>query len=153
MFAIGAFFGRRQIADAAHGLYRAAVVQARQADFYAVYGVPDSVDGRFDLLALHVFLLLHRLGGAGREAKVLSQAVFDLMFSDMDQNLREMGVADVGVGRRIKAMATALYATAAADVDGGGDGSEYVPGGNGGGGSEGALGCNDDDDGGRLMEM
>jgi hypothetical protein len=52
-------------------------------------------------------------------------------------------------------MATALYATAAADVDGGGggDGSEYVPGGNGGGGSEGALGCNDDDDGGRLMEM
>jgi cytochrome b pre-mRNA-processing protein 3 len=102
-------FTRGHIESAAHDLYKAAVTQARQEGFYLSLDVPDSVDGRFDLLTLHVFLLLHRLGEGGRQAKVLSQAVFDLMFTDMDGNLREMGVSDLAVGGRVKTMAKAFY--------------------------------------------
>ncbi len=100
---------RRQIEDAAHELYVAAVEQARNPDFYLRLGVSDSVDGRFDLLSLHVFLLLNRLGRGGEDLRPLSQAVFDLMFADMDQNLRELGVSDIGVGGRVKTMASAFY--------------------------------------------
>lgn len=104
----------RPTADAAHGLYAAAVNQARRPEFYVALAVPDSVDGRFDLVALHVFLVLHRLGRDGREAKPLAQAVFDLMFADMDENLREMGVGDLAVGKKVKTMAQAFYGRIAA---------------------------------------
>jgi cytochrome b pre-mRNA-processing protein 3 len=104
--------GRRD--SAALGLYTVAVDQARRPEFYAVLGVADSLDGRFDLIVLHVFLLLHRLGQAGREVRALSQALFDLMFADMDRNLREMGVSDLGVGKRVKTMAKAFYGRVAA---------------------------------------
>jgi cytochrome b pre-mRNA-processing protein 3 len=102
------FFGKHR-KNVAHELYRAAVSQARREEFYLFLEVPDSVDGRFDLLALHVFLLLRRLGKAGRPAKALSQTLFDLMFSDMEANLREMGVSDLAVGGRVKTMAKAFY--------------------------------------------
>lgn len=107
--ALRSFFSRGQTEGAAYQLYAAAVAQARREDFYLSFGVPDSVDGRFDVLALHVFLLLHRLGKSGKPAKVLSQAVFDLMFADMDANLREMGVSDLAVGGRVKTMAQAFF--------------------------------------------
>ncbi len=103
------FFTRGNTESAARDLYAAAVVQARREEFYLSLGVPDSVDGRFDLLALHVFLLLHRLGKSGKPARALSQAVFDLMFADMDANLREMGVSDLAVGGRVKTMAKAFF--------------------------------------------
>ena len=106
-------FGRRAVERAAHELYAAAVIQARQPAFYTGLGVADSVDGRFDLVALHVFLLLNRLGG-GEALHGLSQAVFDLMFADMDQNLRELGVSDMAVGGRVKTMARAFYGRVAA---------------------------------------
>ncbi len=105
---------RRQIEGAAHGLYVAAVEQTRQPDFYLRLGVADNLDGRFDLLALHIFLLLNRLGHGGNELQELSQAVFDLMFADMDQNLRELGVSDLAVGGRVKTMASAFYGRVAA---------------------------------------
>lgn len=108
------FFSRGHTAAAAQALYDAAVRQARREEFYLSLGVPDSVDGRFDLLALHVFLLLHRLGASGKPAKALSQAIFDLMFADMEANLREMGVSDLAVGGRVKAMAKAFYGRIAA---------------------------------------
>lgn len=97
----------------AASLYRAVVAQARQPVFYTSYGVPDSLDGRFDLIALHMFILLHRLK-ADDAARELSQDVFDRMFADMDRSLREMGVGDLGVGRRVRAMAEALYGRVAA---------------------------------------
>lgn len=104
---------RRQREEIIDALYSRAVTQARLPVFYAEREVPDTVDGRFDLLALHVFLLLHRLGAAKgdarREAKRVSQGLFDLMFSDMDRSLREMGVSDMAVGKRVKEMARALY--------------------------------------------
>jgi cytochrome b pre-mRNA-processing protein 3 len=99
----------RQRESMVDGLYAKAVAQARLPVFYAEWGVPDSLDGRFDLLSLHMFLLLHRLGHAGREGKPIAQDLFDLMFGDMDRSLREMGVGDMSVGKRVKDMVRAFY--------------------------------------------
>jgi cytochrome b pre-mRNA-processing protein 3 len=104
---------RRRNQASADALYVALVEQARAPVFYAVLGVPDTVDGRFDMIALHAFLLLHRLRGEPT-ATDLAQSVFDLMFDDMDRNLREMGVGDLSVGKRIKTMASAFYGRIAA---------------------------------------
>lgn len=95
-------------------LYRAAVLQARRPEFYRELGVPDTVDGRFDLLVLHVFLILRRLRREGAPGRLLAQLVFDTMFDHFDQTLREMGVGDLSVGRKVKAMGQAVYGRAAA---------------------------------------
>jgi cytochrome b pre-mRNA-processing protein 3 len=119
---LGRLFTRPDVSRVAGELYRKAVVQARNSAFYAEMGVPDTVDGRFDMIALHVFLILRSLkSGAGAE---VAQALFDAMFADMDRALREMGSGDLGVGRRVKAMARAFYGRLAAydDALGGADG-------------------------------
>ena len=78
------------------------------------FGVPDTLDGRFDLIGLHAFLLIHRLRFLPAPGPALAQAVFDAMFSDMDKALREMGVGDLSVGRRVRAMWEAFHGRAAA---------------------------------------
>lgn len=98
----------------AAALYLAVVEQARQSEFYADMGVPDTIDGRFDMILLHAFLLLRRLRSAGKQGHRLSQAIFDVMFADMDRNLREMGVGDLSVGKRVKKMVAAFYGRMAA---------------------------------------
>ena len=98
----------------AYELYGAIVHQARRPEFYTRCAVPDTVDGRFDSIMLHAFLVLRRLKQDHARTSELAQALFDLMFEDMDQNLREMGVGDLGVGRRIKSMAQAFYGRTAA---------------------------------------
>jgi len=100
---------RRQREEMLDALYAKAVAQARLPVFYAEREVPDTVDGRFDLLVLHVFLLLHRLGGEGKAMKGVTQGLFDLMFADMDRSLREMGVSDMRIGNKVKEMARAFY--------------------------------------------
>ncbi len=90
-------------------LYAAITAQARKPSFYATGGVPDSIDGRFEMIALHAYLILHRLRGAGEPAERLSQALVDVLFDDMDASLREMGAGDLGVGKRVKRMATGFY--------------------------------------------
>lgn len=107
-------FQEAEPARNARKLYRAAVEQARRPAFYARHGVPDSVDGRFDMIALHVFLLLHRLKRDGRAQGAVGQALFDLMFADMDASLREMGVGDLSVGRKVREMAEGFYGRVAA---------------------------------------
>ncbi len=107
-------FRRSAKDEVAAALYQVAVTQARRPEFYLEGAVPDTLDGRFDLLALHVFLLLHRLRAEGPRASALAQAVFDLMFADMDRNLRELGVGDLSVGRKVKTMAKALMGRIAA---------------------------------------
>jgi len=102
-------FNRRQGGLAAYDLYGALVDQARQPLFYLEFGVPDTVTGRFEMVMLHAYLVLGRLKSAGDEAARLSQQVFDVMFDDMDQSLREMGVGDLSVGKRIKKMASMFY--------------------------------------------
>ncbi len=85
-------------------LYHAAVAQARLPVFYDALRVPDSLDGRFDLLSLHVFLVVNRLNRAGRKGTRLAQSVFDLMFIDMDRSVRELGIGDLGVPKHIRRM-------------------------------------------------
>lgn len=98
-------------AAAADRLYRVAVDQARRPAFYAALGVPDTLEGRFELVVLHVHLLARRLGAAGHGA--VAQALFDTMFADFERNLRELGVGDPGIPRRVKAMVNAYYGRAA----------------------------------------
>ncbi len=105
---------RNRLERPAYLLYGAAVAAARTPLFYAELGVPDSVDGRFDMVSLHVFLLIRRLGAAGEPGPKLAQVVFDAMFHDMDLNLREMGVGDLSVGKRNRAMWEAFHGRSAA---------------------------------------
>jgi cytochrome b pre-mRNA-processing protein 3 len=94
-------------------LYAVLVAQAREPAFYREGRVPDSLDGRFELVALHAFLVLRRLKGEGPDGARLAQDLFDHMFVDMDESLREIGVGDLSVGKRVKAMAKAFYGRAA----------------------------------------
>lgn len=114
-------FGTRATHSAAEALYGASVAQARLPIFYQAWQVPDTVDGRFEMVAFHVFLVLHRLKSAGPAAQPLAQALFDTMFADMDRSLREMGATDLGVGRRVKEMAKGFYGRIAAYEAGLGD--------------------------------
>ena len=98
--------------------YAAILSASRREAFYSRGGVPDTLDGRFDLLMLHVFLVLNRLEGQGRAADVFGQQLFDYMWNVIDLNLREMGVGDLGVSKRIKAMGQGFYGRAVAYRDG-----------------------------------
>lgn len=100
--------------DAVYAVYSAIVAQSRQPVFYAEWGVPDSVTGRFDMISAHVALLLRRLRTEGKAATDFSQAVFDLFFKDMDRSLREMGVTDLGVPKKIQKMGNVFYGLLAA---------------------------------------
>jgi cytochrome b pre-mRNA-processing protein 3 len=111
---LSGLFRRSPIADAAGKLYLAAVKQARRPEFYRHCGVPDTAAGRFEMIALHVFLLLYRLKGETEEGAALAQALFDAMFADMDRNLREMGTGDLSVGRKIRGLAEGFYGRIAA---------------------------------------
>jgi cytochrome b pre-mRNA-processing protein 3 len=95
---------RRRHERAGFSLYAAAVAAAREPYLYGSLGVADTLDGRFDLVCLHAFLLVHRLQRESEPGPALAQAVFDAMFSDMDVNLREMGVGDLSVAPRMRAM-------------------------------------------------
>jgi cytochrome b pre-mRNA-processing protein 3 len=94
-------------------IYGMIVTQAREPLFYRALGVPDTVNGRFDLLLLHLWLVLRRLQSAAAGA-TLSQALFDHFCTDMDDNLREMGVGDLTVPKRMQAFGEAFYGRTAA---------------------------------------
>ncbi len=98
--------------EPARALYSQIVAQARRAEFYTACGVPDTLDGRFEMVVLHTFLVLHQLKRL--DAEDLAQALFDTMFMDMDENLREIGVGDLSVGKRVKQMVSAFYGRVAA---------------------------------------
>ncbi len=91
-------------------LHAAAVAQSRRPELYRNLGVPDTVDGRFELLTLHIVLLLERL----RDLPAIRQDLFDTYVSDLDGALREMGVGDLSVGRRMKQLGQVFYGRAAA---------------------------------------
>ena len=94
--------------------YMAIMEQARKPDHYGAGVVPDSFDGRFDMLAVHVHLVLRRLRSEGVARDDIGQALFDIFFRDMDQAMREAGVGDMGVGKKVRKMAQAYYGRAAA---------------------------------------
>ena len=107
--ALGNLFGRKKHERAGYELYTAAVQAARDPYFYGQLDVPDTMDGRFDMVGLHVFLVIHRMHAASDQGAKLAQAVFDAMFSDMDFTLREIGVGDMTVGKKVKAMWEAFH--------------------------------------------
>ena len=89
-------------------IYGMIVAQAREPAFYVTYNAPDTVNGRLDLLILHLWLVLRRLRQDDDGAAV-SQALFDRFCADMDANLREMGVGDLTVPKRMQAFGEAFY--------------------------------------------
>jgi cytochrome b pre-mRNA-processing protein 3 len=121
------WFARKAPDDSSEEAYRRIVAQARRLEFYAGGGVPDSLDGRFEMLVLHLFLVLHRLQRERGDpaCAALAQALADRVTADFDANLREMGAGDLGVGRKVKHMAGALYGRIAA-YEAGIDGGEAV---------------------------
>jgi cytochrome b pre-mRNA-processing protein 3 len=90
-------------------LYTAAVTAARDPYLFSTIGVPDTLDGRFDAIGVYTFLAIQRLKREPEPGPALAQAVFDAMFSDMDINLRELGVSDMSVGKRVRAMWEAFH--------------------------------------------
>jgi cytochrome b pre-mRNA-processing protein 3 len=95
-------------------LYGAIVAQARRPEFYRFYGVPDTVEGRFEMIALHLVLVLARLGAATGELRRLGQGLFDAFCEDMDASLREMGVGDLAVPQKMRRVGEAFYGRQAA---------------------------------------
>jgi cytochrome b pre-mRNA-processing protein 3 len=123
-------FRRNPHSRSIHALYGMIVAQARSPAFYADYSVPDTVQGRFDLIVLHLVLVLARLGrdheprprpgrhaepGRGRSPeRALGQGLFDAFCCDLDANLREMGVGDLAVPREMRRFGEAFYGRQAA---------------------------------------
>lgn len=103
--------------DPLRHVYGQIVAQARQPAFYEDIGVPDTVDGRFDMIVLHLVMVLRRLRRDGAAGRDLAQGLVDRFFEDMDHSLREMGVSDIAVPKRMKQMIKAFYGRAAAYED------------------------------------
>ena len=105
-----ALFRRKPHERTGFELYGAAVAAARDPWFFGSLGIPDTLDGRFDVVGLHVALLIRRLrNDPDKRGAGLAQAVFDAMFADMDINLREMGASDMSIGKRVKRMWEAFH--------------------------------------------
>jgi cytochrome b pre-mRNA-processing protein 3 len=106
-------FKPRAAQSAGRALYARAVEQSRSPDLYADLGAPDTAEGRFEIYSLHVVLLLDRMrghGGAlGETARDVSQALFDTYLKDLDHALRELGVGDLSVGRKMRKLGEAFY--------------------------------------------
>ncbi|MEX0627917.1 MAG: ubiquinol-cytochrome C chaperone family protein [Cucumibacter sp.] len=103
-----ALFRKDRLAEAALAVYTPIVAQSRHPGFYAEWGVADTPTGRFMMISLHMALALRRLRSEP-EASRFSQALFDLFFRDMDRSLREMGVGDLSIGKRIAGMTELFY--------------------------------------------
>ena len=99
----------RETARQGAWIYNSIVEQARRPEFYESLDIADTMDGRFDLIVLHAGLYLPRLKLVRNDGKRLSQSVFDQMFANLEFNLRELGVGDMGVPRRMKTMLSAFY--------------------------------------------
>jgi cytochrome b pre-mRNA-processing protein 3 len=104
---------RRDRLAAARRLYIGLVAMARQPGFYANWGVPDTNDGRLEMIGLHAALVMRRLARAGEAGPALAQNLFDVMFADIDRTLRELGVGDLSVGKKVKGIAKSFLGRAA----------------------------------------
>jgi cytochrome b pre-mRNA-processing protein 3 len=96
----------RAITDA---LYDRIVAAARQPELYSAWHVPDTPLGRFEMLSLHMFLVQHRLKGEKGAAREMAQVLIEEFFSDVDHSLRELGIGDMGVPKRMKKLARMFY--------------------------------------------
>jgi cytochrome b pre-mRNA-processing protein 3 len=108
------FFRRNSSNHSIASLYGTIVAQARAAPFYRNYGVPDTVNGRFEMVVLHAVLVLRRLESEPAPGRRLGQALFDRFCRDMDGGLREMGVGDLAVPAKMRKIGEAFYGRQAA---------------------------------------
>jgi len=100
--------------DTISRLYGTIVAQARMPAFYQIYAVPDTVNGRLEMIMLHAVLVLRRLEGEAAPIRALGQGLFDRFCRDMDDNMREMGVSDLAVPRNMRRIGEAFYGRQAA---------------------------------------
>jgi cytochrome b pre-mRNA-processing protein 3 len=107
-------FKRKASRNSLRAVYGAIVAAARHPRLYAELRVPDTVDGRYDMIVLHAVLVLDRLGEEGEAARDFAQGLTDEVFADMDRSLREMGVGDLSVGKKVRRMAEVFYGRARA---------------------------------------
>ncbi len=106
-------FRRGARPDTIPTLYGTIVAQARMPCFYQDYAVPDTVNGRFDVIVLHLAPVLDRLS-VEPSLRDVGQGLFDRFWQDMDHNLREMGVGDLAVPKRMRGLGEAFYGRAGA---------------------------------------
>jgi len=104
-------FRKPKLTEPVYAVYNAIVAQSRRAVFYADWGVPDTLTGRFDMISLHAALVFRRLRSSEQQSRDFAQNVFDCFFKDMDRSLREMGVGDLSIGKRIEKMGGLFYGT------------------------------------------
>ncbi len=93
----------------AYKLYGKLVDQAREPAFYKDFGVDDTIDGRFDMIVLHLFIVERRLSLEGDATALIRRQLQEAMFADMDRSLRELGVGDMGIGKEVKKMGVAWF--------------------------------------------
>lgn len=102
-------FRPRPTQIAGERLHAVAVARARAPELYLALGAPDTPEGRFELLSAHVYLLLARLKGQGPAATETAQALFDTYVRGLDNALRELGVGDLSVGKKMRKLGEAFY--------------------------------------------
>jgi len=102
-------FRPRPEREVGRALYARVVDQSREPGLYGALGAPDTVEGRFEVYTLHVVLLLDRLNRLGPQAKAVSQALFDTYVKALDHALRELGVGDLSVGRKMRRLGEAFF--------------------------------------------
>lgn len=102
-------FKPRPTQVAGQELYARVVAQSRTPGLYADLGAPDTPEGRFEIYSLHTYLLLERLKGQGEQAADTAQVLFDTYLSGLDHGLRELGVGDLSVGKRMRKLGEAFY--------------------------------------------
>jgi cytochrome b pre-mRNA-processing protein 3 len=103
------FKQRRVRKRTAHNLYGSIVASARQPELFRHFGIPDTVEGRFETLTAHMFLFLERLRREGEGDTPLAQALVDAFFADMDTTMRELGVGDLAVPKKMRALASVFH--------------------------------------------
>ena len=96
------FFKKKKYETISHNIYQKIVTFSRNKIFYTNYNVPDTIDGRFDMLILITIIVVYRLSKIKNEGIELSQKIFDTVFKDLDFSLRELGAGDVSVANNMK---------------------------------------------------
>jgi len=97
----------KRLNHTAHEIYGSIVAQSRQPVFYADWNVPDTLEGRFEVLVVHMSLFIHRMKHSHKDGEALGQRVAEVFIDDIDGSFREMGVGDLAVPKHMKAASEA----------------------------------------------
>ncbi|MGB3388234.1 MAG: ubiquinol-cytochrome C chaperone family protein [Pseudaminobacter sp.] len=111
------FGGRERNRTITDALYAEIVAAARQPALYSDWDVPDTPLGRFEMLSLHMFLFQHRVRGEAGTIREIAQVLTDDFFTEVEHSLRELGIGDMGVPKRMKKLARMFYGRTAAYAD------------------------------------